>query len=77
MVQFEIGYTVFYLSSKLRSYLISFPRKIEILVENRDFCHTPFSFDASVRGEPVGVLSLRLVWRNQNGLAINPTVNKV
>jgi len=35
----------------------------EILVENRD-CSYPIAFDAAVWEVPVGILQLRLVWKN-------------
>ena len=39
-------------------------RYSEILVENRQFFHTPLAFDAPVRWVPVGIPPPRLVWKN-------------
>ena len=35
-----------------------------ILVENRQFYHTSFAFDAPVRTVPVGIAPPRFVWKN-------------
>ena len=51
-------------------------RYSEILVENRQFFHTPLAFDAPIRGVPVGIAPPRLVWKKLEWLGY-PMVGKI